>query len=157
MIGRKAALGTDTDEQSVNCLIIALGSEWFAIPGPYVREVSRYHVPTPVPHTPATLLGLISRHGTIFTVVATHLLYGMPATPPGRHTRYVIVTVEDVDLALLVDAVDDLVELPLAAFVAPPEGLDPRQARLIRALAHDKERTITIIDLPVLVAALKET
>ncbi|NJM06189.1 purine-binding chemotaxis protein CheW [Candidatus Gracilibacteria bacterium] len=136
-------------------LLVALSNEWYAIPGEHLREVSRWHAPTPVPGAPPALPGLISRHGVILTVVATHLLFGSPMSTPGRRTRYVIVTVDDVHIALLVDAVDDLVDIPFTAFAPPPEGITTHKARLIRAITQHQERALAVVDLPALVAALR--
>jgi purine-binding chemotaxis protein CheW len=156
MMHRRTASFEDNDS-TTSLLVVALGNEWYAIPVAYLREISRWQLPTPVPGAPPALPGLLSRHGKILTVVAMHQLFGLPTAAPDRHTRYVAVTIDDVELALLVDAVDDLLELPFTAFTAPPEGIATQRARLISAIIQHTDRTLALIDLPALVEVLKDT
>ena len=63
------------------------------------------------------IAGVISQRGAVLPVLDLRLARGRPATPPDRATRLVVVRHAAIDLALLVDAVHDL--LPASA-AAPP-------------------------------------
>lgn len=144
----------DADAQPY--LMIRVGDELYALPGPSVGEVMRWRAYVPVPGAPPVIPGIISQRGTIMTVVDLRLLLGLTAGPPDRATRLVVVQREPHDLALLVDAVLDLFALPAAALSHPPAALDPGRARLLSAAARYDDRPIGILDLAALAATVAE-
>jgi purine-binding chemotaxis protein CheW len=79
----------------------------------------------------------------------------LPDDTPNRATRYVILQHEDVDIALIVDAVLDLLELQPATFQPLPAALDPQRARLLHALVRLDDQPVALIDLAALIATLR--
>lgn len=143
------------ERTATNYLLLRLDTEVYAVPGACVREVTRWRVPTPVPSAPAILPGIISQRGFVLPVVNVHPLFGLPEMPPDRATRYVIIQYDDVDLALMVDAVLDLTDLPTSALEPLPAALDPQRARLLHALIRLDEQPVGLIDLAALIATLR--
>jgi len=137
-------------------LVVRAADERYALAGAAVRELARWRAPTPVPGAPALLPGIISQRGVILPVVDLRLLLALPAAPPDRASRLVICHHEPVDLALLVDGVDDLATIEPADLAQPPAGLDPRRARLLGAVARHADRPLAVLDLPALIAAVQE-
>jgi chemotaxis signal transduction protein len=56
----------------------------------------------------------------------------------------------------LVDAVIDLVTLPLTALAQPPAALDPSRARLLSAVARHADRPLGVLNLAALIAVVQE-
>ncbi|MDW8234896.1 MAG: chemotaxis protein CheW, partial [Roseiflexaceae bacterium] len=102
MTGVRSDFAGQTDQ---NILLIRLADEIYALPSVHVREVGRYRAFTPVPGAPPILPGIISQRGVILPVVDLRLVLGMPAMETTRSSRLVTVVYEDIDMALLVDAV----------------------------------------------------
>lgn len=137
-------------------LVLRCAGERYALVSAAVREIARWRAPTPVPGAPALLPGIISQRGVVLPIVDLRLLLALPAAPPDRETRLVICQHEPVDLALLVDGVDDLVQLPADQLAQPPAGLEPRRAHLLAAVARHDDQPLAILDLPALIAAVQE-
>lgn len=153
MQGAQPDFAGQTDQ---NVLLIRLADEIYALPSSHVREVGRYRTFTPVPGAPPALPGIISQRGVILPVVDLRLVLGMPSVETTRSSRLVTVVYEDIDMALLVDAVIDLAALPEDAFGQPPAGLDPARARFLRAVALHADQTVALLDVGEIVAALRE-
>ncbi len=145
-----------TGQSDQTVLLIRLADEIYALPSVYVREVGRYRAFTPVPGAPPLIPGIISQRGVILPVVDLRLVLGMPTVETTRSTRLVTVVYEDIDMALLVDAVIDLTALPPDAFGQLPAGLDPARARFLRAVAFYDDQTVAMLDVGEIVAALRE-
>lgn len=145
-----------TGQSDQTVLLIRLADEIYALPSVYVREVGRYRAFTPVPGAPPLIPGIISQRGVILPVVDLRLVLGMPTVETTRSTRLVTVVYEDIDMALLVDAVIDLAALPPDAFGQPPAGLDPARARFLRAVAFYDDQTVAMLNVGEIVAALRE-
>jgi purine-binding chemotaxis protein CheW len=133
-------------------LIVRTGVELYALPGACVREVTRWRAPTPVPGMPAVIPGIINQRGSILPVVDLRIALGLPASAPERSTRFVVLHHEAVALALLVDAVIDLVLLDEDTFEPPPTG----RGRLLVAVSRYEQRPLGVIDPGGLLAAVQE-
>lgn len=146
----------DSTQAEAAYLVVRCGGELYAIASAAVREITRWRAPTPVPGAPALLPGIISQRGVVLPVIDLRLLLALPADPPDRAARLVICHHEPVDLALLVDSVEDLAQIGAADLAQPPAGLDPRRARLLAAIAHQADMPLAILDLAAIVAAVQE-
>lgn len=140
---------------TLDVLVLRIGSEHFALPSLAVREVTRYRAWTVVPGAPPTLPGIISQRGTILPIVDLRPLLDLPDTALERAARFVVVQHGEFDLALLAEAVLDLVSIEEAAF-APPPGSDARRRRFVRGLAEFAGQPLALIDLDPLIETLRE-
>ena len=150
-----STIGAEVEHGGATYLLLRLGEEVYGVPGVCVREITRWHAPTTVPGAPPSLPGIINQRGFVMPVVNVHPLLGLPDVSPDRATRYVILQHEDVDLALIVDMVLDLLELPAATFQPLPAALDPQRARLLHALVWLDDQPVALIDLAALIATLR--
>ncbi|MEN2787245.1 chemotaxis protein CheW [Sphingomonas qilianensis] len=88
----------------------------YAIPASTVREVLRRPSATPVPHAPASLIGLGNVRGTALPLISLAVLLGQPARDGGR-----VIVLEQAELVgMLVDEVSAVV----AAGAVPAQVLD---------------------------------
>ena len=141
---------------TLSLLLFRLADEHYTAPSSCVREILRYRPITGVPGAPPTLPGVLNHRGVILPVVDLRLVLGLPAQEQTRATRLVVVQYNDVDAALLVDAVLDLIILPVGAVDAVPAGLDPVRSALLRGVAQHDELTIGLFELEALTARLRE-
>lgn len=142
--------------EALDCLLVRVADELYALAGLSVREIVRWRTPTPVPGAPAVIPGIISQRGVVLPVVDLRLALGLPATPPARSTRLVVAQHEATDLALLVDAVLDLASIAAASLAQPPVALEPGRARFLAAVARHGDQPLGVINLAALIAAVQE-
>lgn len=148
--------GAAAEHDATSYLLINLGSELYAIQGTSVREIARWREAVPVPGAPALLPGIINQRGVVLPVVDMRVLFNFPDTPPDRATRYVIINHDEVDMALLVDSVTDLITLAASDQEPPPTGLDQQQAHLLQAVAHWENRLVGLLDPGAIITTLQE-
>jgi purine-binding chemotaxis protein CheW len=145
-----------TDERpALEVLLFELAGELYAIPSSSVREIIRYRAFTHVPGAPPTLPGILSQRGSILPLVELRPILGLEIAEVTRATRLVIVTHQDVDMALLAETVLDLMSLPADTIQPVPSALDPARARFIRGFAQNNEQPIALLDLDELIAGLR--
>jgi purine-binding chemotaxis protein CheW len=137
-------------------LLFRIERELYAIPSSSVREVARFRPWTPVPGAPAVLPGIISQRGMILPIVEPRPLLGLDQHDLTRAARLVIVIHNDIGMALLVEAVLDLVMLPAVAVEPVPAALDPARARFLRGVARHEDQPLGLLDLDELIAGLRE-
>ena len=139
----------------IDVLLLWLAGELYGVPSASVREVLRYRAYTPVPGAPPALPGILSQRGAILPVVELRPLLELEIAPVTRATRLVIVAHQDVDMALLVEAVLDLAALPADTLDPLPAALDPARARFLRGVARHEQQPVALIDLDELIAGLR--
>ena len=140
---------------TIDVLLLRLAGELYGVPSASVREVVRYRAYTPVPGSPPSLPGILSQRGTVLPVVELRPLLGLAMIPVTRAARLVIVTHQEIDMALLVEAVLDLAALPADTLQPLPAALDPARARFLRGIADYEQQPVALIDLDEMIAGLR--
>lgn len=141
-------------DQAEAYLLFRVADEQYALPSGSVHEIVRWQAAVPVPGAPTILPGILVQRGVVYTVVDTRLLFGFATTAPERATRYVLFHEDEHRLALLVDAVLDLIALDLTLSEAIPATLPVARARLLRGVVRHTDLLVALIEPPELLAAL---
>lgn len=100
-----------------------LGSESYALESRYLRAVFRLSELSPIPGAQAPVFGVTPWRGELLTVLDLRQLLGVPATGLSDLSRVLVVGEARAAFGILVDAVDDLVTLPLSTIRPPAEGV----------------------------------
>jgi purine-binding chemotaxis protein CheW len=136
-------------------MLLRLADECYALESSAMSEITRWREPIPVPGSPPALPGIINQRGVVLPVVHLRVLLGLGATAPERATRYLVAQHGEVSMALLVDAVIDLVDLSGLEREAPPATLNPQQARVLQAVVRQDEQLILLLNLGEIIALLR--
>lgn len=115
----------ETGEEQQQYLTFLLGKETFAISILGVKEIIEYGTLTAVPMMPECVRGVINLRGRVVPVVDLAVRFDRPHTVPGRRTCIVIVEVngeegEQRDIGIIVDAVNQVIEIPAADIEPAP-------------------------------------
>lgn len=105
-----------------------VGDEEYAIDLRRIREILQPLPITPVPHASERVEGVMSLRGEVIPVVDVRKCLGA-AVRPGARAKVLVVNVAGRVLALVVDAVAEVVRIPRSAIGPPPpllRGTGPR-------------------------------
>lgn len=106
-------------------LTFILGNEMFAIGILSIREIIEYGQVTQVPMTPPFIRGVINLRGAVVPVLDLAVRFGRSPRDITRRTCIVIVEVASAkgtqEMGIVVDAVSEVLEIPLAEIEPPPE------------------------------------
>jgi len=100
---------SDEEEQLV---VLRLGNEEFGIPVQFVTSIIRMQPITRIPRAPQFLEGVINLRGQITAIVDLRKRFGMETKEADSATRIVVLTVEDITVGLIVDAVYEVLRIP---------------------------------------------
>lgn len=146
-----AAVTEDLSAEREQYLTFNLRGELFAIGILSIREIIEYAQLTQVPMMPTYIRGVINLRGSVVPVVDLLARFGQGATEPKRRTCVVIVEVETEDglqqLGILVDAVNEVLEIP-ATDVEPPPSFGVRiRNEFISGMGKVGERFVILLDV----------
>lgn len=106
-------------------LTFLIGKESYAIGILRIKEILEYAELTAVPMMPRCVRGVINLRGAVVPVLDLAARFGGPQAVPTRRTCIVIVEIQaggesTQDLGVIVDAVNEVVEIPASEIEPPP-------------------------------------
>ncbi len=122
-----------------------LGSSEHALDIMRIREIIQPLPITAVPKAPRFVEGVIELRGAILPVVDLRKRFDLPATPPVRATKYVIVTLDGRPVGLVVDAVGEVLRVARTELAAAP--FQGEAARYFAGVCRRGKRIILVLDI----------
>jgi purine-binding chemotaxis protein CheW len=118
-------------DEGLEVVEFRMGEESYAFASTYIREVYPVKEITPLPCTPAFVLGIINLRGQILSVLDLRQLFGLPLTDNGPRDRMLIIGSHEMELGIMVDEVVGVRTVPLADFRALPAALEGNRSDYI--------------------------
>jgi purine-binding chemotaxis protein CheW len=112
---RAAALAepppADVQGQRLHLLAFVLGNERYAAEVSHVREIYPLEQITPVPRTPAFVVGVFSARGRLISVIDLHAFFGLPQLSIAANSKVIVVAAGGLEIGLLADDVTDVLTI----------------------------------------------
>lgn len=86
-------------------LVFRLGEGRYSVPAHFVREVQPLNTYTPLPATPAFVIGLVNVRGKLLAALDIRPLLDIPQTPPKEQAFIFIINANNMEVCLLTDGV----------------------------------------------------
>lgn len=117
----RGTAGAPGADPVVELCAVRVGGEEYVVDLRRVREVVNPLPIRPVPRAPAAIEGVMDLRGEVIPVVDVRRRFGVAPDPASRKAKMVVVRIEGRLLALLVDAVLEVMRIPRSAIrPAPP-------------------------------------
>ncbi|MEM7642715.1 MAG: chemotaxis protein CheW [Pseudomonadota bacterium] len=131
----------------VELLTFRCGGRAYAVDIMNVREIRSWSPPTPLPHSPPYMLGMVNLRGSVLPVMDLAQRLGAPPTPDHPRNVIIVVTIGGRVHGLLVDAVSDIVHPNLDQLqdVPPSGGAD--QVDMAEKLFVEDDAMIQILSI----------
>ena len=130
--------GGEADGETLEAVEFELAGESYAIALAQVREVGPLHDLTPVPGTPAFVLGIINLHGEIRTVIDLKKFFDLPDAGLTQLNQILLLEHEDLQLGILADTIRGVRRIPLADLQASLPTLTDIRADYLRGVTGDR-------------------
>src|SRR5262245_473303 len=124
-----------------------LGDETYACVSSSVREVYPLKGLTPLPCTPAFILGIINVRGRILPVIEVKPLLGLPSPLTREFGKVVILHAEGMEVGLLVDTIVGVRAISTSILHPPLPTLTEFQTRYIYGITSDGTTLLDAIKL----------
>ena len=134
----RASGGGAAEGETLEAVEFELAGETYAIPLAQVREVGPLHDLTPVPGTPAFILGIINLRGEIRTVIDLKKFFDLPDAGLTQLNQILLLEHDDLQLGILADAIRGVRHLPLADLQPGLPTLTDIRADYLRGVTGDR-------------------
>ena len=136
------------DADTLEIIAFMLHEQQFCVRTTSIREIRGWAPVTPLPHTPAEVMGVMNLRGTVIPIVDLAVKLGMASAETSERSAIVVTVVKDKTIGLMVDRVsdiltirgDELQQVPAAAGISAngyAEGIFARDKDMICFLNLD--------------------
>jgi purine-binding chemotaxis protein CheW len=150
----RASAAVARPETELFCFTV--GNLGLAFASTYVREVVRLTPLTPLPRTPAFLLGVCGHRGEVLPVFDLLRYLGKGERNPGPRSRLVVGISGSWVAAFMADQVLGLRTVPLADLQQAPMGGDSATEHLEAVVARPNTAALHVINLPRLLQSIRQ-
>lgn len=140
----------DDEGTGLGLAVVELGGEYFGVELAAVLEFCDIAELSPIPCCPPHILGAMSLRGELLTLIDPRSALNLP--PADRGGKAVIALLGEQAAGIAVDQVHDVVYLRDEELQATPAALRERCGISITGTAPYAGRTMTVLDLPALLA-----
>jgi len=142
-----------TPEQLIDKMVVFhLAGQRYALPIASVQEIQQIVAFSDVPSQGGPVVGMVNLRGVVIPALDMRSLLGLPREEYGLETPMVICRSGGQLIALIVDEVEDVLELPAGCLQAPPR-MHALAAKMIGVCRLDTD-LISLLDVDKLLAPL---
>ncbi|MCR6111099.1 chemotaxis protein CheW [Bacillus sp. A301a_S52] len=128
-------------------IVFQLKDEEYGVEVEQVRSIERVQYITRVPSTPDFVEGVINLRGVVTPIIDLRKRFNIEGIDHSETTRVIIVTVGNMEVGLVVDAANDVIDIPKSAVEPPPEVVGGLEAEYIRGVAKLEKRLLILLNL----------
>lgn len=136
-----------SNDAVLQCVTFRLDEETYGINVMQVQEVLRVTEIAPVPGAPDYVLGIINLRGNVVTVIDTRERLGLGSKERDESTRIVIIEADKLVVGILVDAVAEVVDLPVSEIESPPSVGNDESSKYIQGVVSRDGELLILVDL----------
>lgn len=128
-------------------VVFQLAGQTYGINIASVYEIIRMEVITKVPLSPDFVEGVINLRGKIIPVIDLCKMFNLPINERTSSTRIIVVDISGNTVGMIVDAVSEVLRIPLDSIEPPPPMVNGIDSAYLRGIAIMNERLVILLNL----------
>lgn len=128
-------------------VVFDLAGEYYGVDIGDVREIIRMQTVTKVPGAPSYVEGVINLRGEVIPVVDLRKRLNLTVSEQTAESRIVWVTIREQDVGVIVDAVTEVLRVPLSSIEPPSSMVADVDSDYLRGIVKLETRLIILLDL----------
>ena len=139
------AKDTVTAEQQM--VLFELGSEIYGLDIAAVHEIIRMQPITRVPKAPFYVEGVINLRGKVIPVIDMGKRFGLEKVENNKNNRIVVVNIQDTILGIIVDAVTEVLRIPIDSIEPVSDIVTAANSDYLRGIAKLTDKMVILLEL----------
>jgi len=135
------------NQKEMKVIVFQLLDMEYAISVDIVQSIEKVLSITRVPKTPAYVKGVINLRGIVTPIVDLRERFGLTSKEMDDSTRIIIVTLDEYDVGLIVDAANDVLDIPVNAIEPQPEVVGSIESDFISGVAKVGKHLLVMLNL----------
>ena len=143
------------DQKVMKVIVFQLMDKEYAISVDVVQGIEKMLSISRVPKTPSYVKGVLNLRGAVTPIVDLRARFGLDVKETDDSTRIIIVTLEDYDVGLIVDAANDVLDIPVESIEPQPEVVGSVEVDFISGVAKVEKRLLVMLNLDKVLEPIK--
>lgn len=144
-----------TTTSETQLVVFDLASEFYGVDISAVREIIRMQSVTRVPGAPAFVEGVINLRGRVVPVVDLRKRLDLSLAEQTQESRIVVVDIGGRDVGVIVDAVTEVLRVPLSVIDPPSSMITNSDSDYLKGIAKLESKLIILLDLDKVLSIMK--
>lgn len=138
----------NTLNNDLKVIVFQLKDEEYGIPVQSVKSIERMQYITRVPGVSKFVKGVVNLRGVVTPIIDLRIRFGIEEVSYSESTRIIIVVVnEELEVGLIVDAANDVIDIPDGGIEPPPEVVGSIEAEYLNGVAKLERRLLILLNL----------
>lgn len=133
--------------KDMKVIVFQLMDKEYAVGVDVVESIEKLISITRVPKTPSYIKGVINLRGVVTPIVDLRERFGMEVKPLDDSSRIIIVSLEEFEVGLIVDAANDVIDIPVDSIEPQPEVVGSIESEFISGVAKIDKRLLVMLNL----------
>ncbi|QPC46366.1 chemotaxis protein CheW [Mangrovibacillus cuniculi] len=143
-------------DQDVKVIVFQLNEKEYAIPVNEVKSIEKLQHITRVPKAANYVKGVINLRGVVTPIIDLRKRFGLEDDSYTDNTRVIIVSAEELEVGLIVDAANDVLDIPANAIEPQPDVVGSVESEYINGVAKLERRLLIMLNLSKVLKPTKE-
>jgi purine-binding chemotaxis protein CheW len=136
-----------SEAKEVKVIVFQLQDEEYGIPVHQVRSIEKMQHITRVPRTAPFVKGVINLRGVVTPIIDLRVRFELEEQAYTDSTRIIIVALDQMEVGLIVDAANDVIDIPVSLIEPRPEVVGNVEVEYITGVAKVDKRLIILLNL----------
>ncbi|WP_430785893.1 chemotaxis protein CheW [Virgibacillus flavescens] len=128
-------------------IVFQLNNEEYAVSVKQVGSIERLQPITRVPQTADFVKGVINLRGVVTPIIDLRVRFGIHPIDFKDSTRIIIVHMDELEVGLIVDAANDVIDIPDSSIEPAPEVVGTVDVDYIEGVTKLENRLLILLDL----------
>lgn len=137
-------------------VIFELASEFFGADIAKVESIIKIQPITQLPHAPSFVEGVTNLRGKVLPVIDLRKRFGLPAQETDKNSRIIVVSVDQIEVGMIVDEVSEVLTVPEGTVETAPAIATTVASSFIKGIAKIEERLVILLDLTQVLSAKEQ-
>ncbi|GKV55569.1 chemotaxis protein CheW [Sporosarcina sp. NCCP-2222] len=142
-------------QDTVKSIVFQLLDKEYAMEVDVVEGIEKLMSITRVPKTPSYVKGVINLRGVVTPIVDLRERFGLETKEMDDNNRIIIVSLQDFEVGLIVDAANDVIDIPLRSIEPQPEVVGSVESEFISGVVKLDKRLLVMLNLDKVLQPLK--
>ncbi|GGM21519.1 chemotaxis protein CheW [Paraliobacillus quinghaiensis] len=138
---------TEETSEQMKSIVFELNDEEYALPVKSVGSIERIMHITRIPGTPTFVKGVLNLRGVVTPIIDLRARFGFEDIGYTESTRIIIISLNKLEVGIIVDAAYDVIDIPQNAIEPPPEVIGTVQVDYIDGVAKIEERLLILLNM----------
>ena len=146
---------SDVAESEVQLAVFFIDEERYAIDIMKIKEIVKPMKTTPLPDVPDFIKGVINLRGMVLPVISMRERFGLPYKETAE-SRIIIIGLKKISVGILVDAVEEVLTIPLKDVKLPPKIAKGVDSMYLKGLCRMGEDVLVLLDLDKILTSVEK-